>query len=163
MRTDRLPTLRVSVAATRCQYWGGVGIPGPKFRVGVGIHTYISRMHSSRMHTARSSSHLLGGVYLGACWDTPPLGVGLETPSPSVDLETPWVGAWRPLQPDPSTSPPGCGSGDPHLARPLNLPLWCGPGYLQGMLGYHPRVNRMTGAKILPCPKLSLRAVIKTT
>ena len=37
-----------------------------------------TRMHSSRMHTARSSSRLLGGC---ACFDTPrlPLDVGLET------------------------------------------------------------------------------------
>ena len=62
-------------------------------------------MHSSRMRTARSSSRLLeGGVCLSACWDTHPLGVGLETPRP--DLSTsPWVWAWRPPQPDPSTSP----------------------------------------------------------
>ena len=57
-------------------------------------------------------------VCLSACWDTPP-GVGLETP-PGVGLEnTPWVWAWR--------TP---------LARPLKLPLGCGPGNLQGMLGY---------------------------
>ena len=71
-----------------------------------------TRMHSSRMHTARSSSSSWG-VCLSACWDTPPqvwawgspLGVGLETPPP---------------------------------ARPLKLPLECGPGNLQGMLGYQP-------------------------
>ena len=40
------------------------------------------------MRAARSSSHLLGGVCLSACWDTHPLGVGLETP-PGVGLETP--------------------------------------------------------------------------
>ena len=54
-------------------------------------------MHSSRMRTGRSSSRLLGGVCLSACWDrsTPP-GVGLETPVPDpltsplgVGLETP--------------------------------------------------------------------------
>ena len=52
-------------------------------------------MHSSRMHTAHSSIHLLGGVCLSACWDTPS-GVGLETHPPVVHLETPWVWAWRP-------------------------------------------------------------------
>ena len=51
-------------------------------------------MHSSRMRTVRSSSRLLGGVCLSACWDTPlqawtwtppgpghPLGLGLDTPA----------------------------------------------------------------------------------
>ena len=63
-------------------------------------------MHSSRMRTSRSSSHLLGGVCLSECWDTHPppgyepgcppprcglrgsSGVGLETPL-GVGLETP--------------------------------------------------------------------------
>ena len=122
-------------------------------------------MHSSRMHTTLSSSCLLGGVCLSACWGTHPLGVGLETPL---------VWAWRSPRPDPST-PPGCEPGDP-LARPLNFPPRCelgdppgqtpqlpswvlawrpprrdpstasrfGPGDLQDMLGYHPPVNRMT-------------------
>ena len=49
------------------------------------IHSALSgcttktRMHSSRMCTDYSSSHLLGGVCVSACWDTPP-GPGLETP-----------------------------------------------------------------------------------
>ena len=110
-------------------------------------------MHSSRMHTACSSSHPGGsphtpprpGTPLGA--DPPggdplPLGVGLETP-----------------QPDPLNFPLGCGPGDP-LARspstsylgmdletspgqiPLNSPPGFGPGNLQGMLGYHPTPPR---------------------
>ena len=45
---------------------------------------------SSRMSTARGSSHPGRGVCLSACWDTqPPLGVGLENPR---------VWAWRPPQ-----------------------------------------------------------------
>ena len=88
-------------------------------------------MHSSRMRTARSSSHR-GGVCLSACWDRHPTGVVLETP-PGVSLETPlgvdlrypqlppWVWAWR-----------------PPTQIPLNFPTGCGPGNLQGMLGYHP-------------------------
>ena len=79
----------------------------------------ITRMHSSRMRTVSSSSHLLtgGGVCLSACWDLPnlgldtPLSVGLETPlarpptSPCVLVwktpsqtpqHPPWVWAWRP-------------------------------------------------------------------
>ena len=40
----------------------------------------VTRMHSSRMRTARSSSRLLGGgVCLSACSDTPP-GLGLDIP-----------------------------------------------------------------------------------
>ena len=74
-------------------------------------------MHSSRIPTTHGSSRPWGGVCLSACWDTHPLGVGLETPL-GVGLETP-------------------------LARPLNFPSGCGPGDLplgdlQGMLGYHP-------------------------
>ena len=34
--------------------------------------------------------------------------------------------------------PPGVGLETPPLARPLKLPLGCGPGNLQGMLGYTP-------------------------
>ena len=91
-----------------------------------------TRMRSSRMCTARSSSRLLGGgsasvhagIHTPGCgpgdapwvWDwrppspqcrpgDPPLGVGLETPHPGMGLETP-------PRPDPSTSP-GCGPGDP--------------------------------------------------
>ena len=107
-----------------------------------------TRMHSGRMRTARSSSHLLGwgvSVSVHAGIHTP-LGVGLETPprcrpgdTPSQTPQSPpWVWAWRPPWPDPSTFPPGCGPGDPPPARPLNLPFGCGPGDLQGMLGYHP-------------------------
>ena len=57
-------------------------------------------MHSSRMHTARSSSRLLEwggwGACLSACWDTHHLpGCGPGDP-PGVGLETPSVWAWRP-------------------------------------------------------------------
>ena len=45
-------------------------------------------MHPSRMHTICSSCCLLGGgtVYLSACWDTHPLGLGLDTPLPDTPL-----------------------------------------------------------------------------
>ena len=95
-------------------------------------------MHSSRMRTARSSSHLQGGwvsasVHAGIhpwVWTCrPPLGVGLETPL---------VWAWRPPpQTRPLNFPLGVGLETP-LARPLKLPPGCGPGNLQGMLGYPP-------------------------
>ena len=96
------------------------------------IFTLKTRMHSSRMRTARSSSRLLGegvsaSVHAGIhtrprvwAW-RPSLGVGLETP-PSVSLDpwvwdlrpppsqTPqlphWVWAWRPLPPGQTPQPP---------------------------------------------------------
>ena len=48
-----------------------------------------------------------------------PPGVGLETPQPDTST-SPWVWAWRPSGQTPQPPPPGCGPGD-----------------LQGMLGYH--------------------------
>ena len=94
------------------------------------IRQYLSkncmktRMHSSRMRTARSSSHLLRGACHSACWDTYhplPTDVGLETPpgqtpqlSPlGVGLET-CNACWN------TTSNP-----------PVDRNLQC-------MLGYHP-------------------------
>ena len=68
-----------------------------------------TRKHSSRMRTTHGSSCPCGGICLSACWDTPPIGVGLETP-PGVGLET----------------PPGVGLETP-LVRPLNFPPGCGP------------------------------------
>ena len=105
-------------------------------------HLKETRMHSSRMRTARSSSRV-GGEVVSApvhagippwvwAWIPPrygpgdPLGVGLETPL-GVGLETPpgqtpqlppWVWAWRPAR----------HAGIPPTPRDL----------LQGMLGYHP-------------------------
>ena len=83
-----------------------------------------TRMHSSRMSTAHSSSRLLGrGVCLSACWDTPwvwawrpPLRCGPGDP-PGVGLETPqvWPG-----------DPPGCGPGYPPLGVSLETPLGVG-------------------------------------
>ena len=115
------------------------------------------------MHTARSSSRRGGGVWLSACWDRSPLGVGLETPQVWTWRHPPTgVGLENPLARSPSTSPlgcgpgdppgqiplnfpPGCGPGDPPSQIPLNFPPGCGPGNLQGMLGYHPLpVNRIT-------------------
>ena len=106
-------------------------------------------MHSSRMHSARSSSHLLEGVSASvhAGIHTPP-GVGLETIPRVWALRPPsWV--WDCRSPK---------------ARPLNFPPGCGPGYLQGMLGYNPpTVNRMTDRHAYKqnLRKLRLRAVIK--
>ena len=72
-------------------------------------------MHSSRMHTACSSS----------CWGEPgqfplnfPLGCGS---GPDLPQLPPWVWAWTR---SPSTSPLGVGLDQIHL----NFPLGCGPG-----------------------------------
>ena len=80
----------------------------------------ITRMHSSRMHSAHSSSHLLGGsasVHAGIHSPGPgpgtPPGVCLEHPPQGVGLESPL--------PDPQP-PPHSGTGDPQT------PLGCGPG-----------------------------------
>ena len=101
--------------------------------------TKETRMHSSRMRVARSSSRLLGGVCLSACWDTPPsgpgpghpLGVGLDTPPPGLGLDTPMPLARPPNLAagsgpgHPPTSPLGLGLDTP--ARPPNLPPGPGP------------------------------------
>ena len=64
-------------------------------------------MHSSRMRTARGSSRPRGGVYLSACWDTPPPRCWPGDP-PGVGLETPL----------------GCGPGDPPPNQTPQLPPW---------------------------------------
>ena len=129
-----------------------------------------TRMHSSRMHTACSSSCLLWGGCLPQCilgyphqlctWRPPScgpgdlLGVGLETP-PHVGLETPQarslnfpvgVGLETP-QARPLNSSIQCGPGDPTLARLLNFPPGYEPGDLQCMLGYHPHPTHPLCAK----------------
>ena len=107
---------------------------GYRTKIAISPFIFLTRMHSSRMRTARSSSRLLGegvsaSVHAGIHIPSPPPpgpghslppGVGLETPQcgprdpsvgletpPGVGLETPQVWAWRPPQPDPSTSPLG--------------------------------------------------------
>ena len=129
-------------------------------------------MHSSRMHTASSSSRVGEGV-------SAPVHAGIP----------PWVWPWIPLCCGPG-DPPGCGPGDPP-ARLFNFPLGCGPedppgqtpqlpprcgpGDLQGMLGYHLQcmlgyhppplpVNRIINTcKNITLPQLRLRAVIIQT
>ena len=106
--------------------------------------------------------------------DPHPPSVGLDTPQVWA-WRSPWVWAWR---------PPGCGPGNPPFARPLKLPLGCGLGNLQRMLGYTPLetckacwdttckacwdtttpppVNRITDTcKNITFPQLRLRTVIK--
>ena len=80
-------------------------------------------MHSSRMSTARSSSRR-GRGGLPQCMS----GCGSR--------DTPWV--WAPSPGQTLQLPPSVWAcRTPPLARPLNFPPGCGPGNLQGMLGYH--------------------------
>ena len=82
-----------------------------------------TRMHSSRMRTARSTWGVCLSVYWNTppgcgpgdprCWHGDPPGVGMETPI--VTLETPPLSAWR---------PPMCRPGDPTR---------CGPGHPPGV------------------------------
>ena len=80
------------------------------------------------------SASVHAGIHTPRCGPGDPTS---QTPQPP-----PWVWAWWPPWPDPSTSPwfwawrppsarpinfpPGCGPGDPTLARPINLPLGVG-------------------------------------
>ena len=95
-----------------------------------GPKTIFTRMHSSRMRTARSSSRLRGGgVCISACWDTPP-GLGLETPHGQTPQPPPGCESGDPPPPPGQTPqlppPPGVGLETPPAARPLNLPLGVG-------------------------------------
>ena len=93
----------------------------------------LTRMHSSRMRTVRSSSR----------------------PGCGPEDHPPGCGPGDPPQARPLNFPPGCGPGDPPpgqtpqlplgvgletppKATPHNFPPGCGPGDLQCMLGYHP-------------------------
>ena len=73
-----------------------------------------TRMHSSRMRTIRSSSHLpLGGICLSACWDTNPPPPG-QTPPGSRHTTLgpgPPRSRYSPLGPDhpPQDQTPPCG------------------------------------------------------
>ena len=101
-------------------------------------------MHSSRMRTARSSSHQPGG------WG--------GSASVHAGIHPPQCGPGDPPWPDPSSSPLGVG---------LETCTACWdthpPGDLQGMLGYHPAVNRITDTcKNIIFPQLPLRAVISS-
>ena len=135
----------------------------------------ITRMHSSRMRTAcllpvSPSMHCYGGcTCLGGCTCT-----GGCT-CPGVYLPKGGVPAHRGVYLHGEVYLPGgytCSGGVP--ARGVYLPRGCicpgGRVYLPGGCtcpgrGYLPRYSPLwtewqTGAKILPCPKLRLRAVI---
>ena len=78
----------------------------PKCKIG------RTRMHSSRMHTACSSSHwgMSASVHAGIhtpwvwVWSPPPRCEPGDPPGQTPQLP-PWVWAWRPPWPDPSTYP----------------------------------------------------------
>ena len=122
-----------------------------------------TRMHSSRMHTAHSSSRLGRGSQPGTPPEQAPSKAGTPL-GPGTPLEQAPPGAGTPPQAGPLTRSPstsplavgldqiplhfplGCGPGDPSwtpAARHAGIPpaLHAGippPGdLLQGMLGYH--------------------------
>ena len=81
-----------------------------------------TRMHSSRMHTNRSSS-CHGGV------STPhPLGADTPPRAGTPGSRLPWVLAWRPPPQIPLNFSLGCWPGDPPGQIPLKFHLGCGPG-----------------------------------
>ena len=67
-----------------------------------------------------------------------PPGCGPLDPPPGVGLETPWVWAWRPHWPDPSTFPLGVGleTPSPHWPDPSTSPLAVGLETCNACLGY---------------------------
>ena len=111
---------------------------------------FLTRMHSSRMRTARSSSRRGGDLVLIPL--NFPLGVGLDLiplkfplgcgPGSDPPQFPPWVWAWRGVS---------LAGGSP----------WGGVSFWEtsprGQSSWH------TLLKILPCPKLRLRAVIIQT
>ena len=122
-------------------------------------------MHSSRMHTALSSSRL-GGSPPGHPQSRHLLGPG--TPRPDPPQFPPWLWAWTR---SPSTSPLGVGLDQ----IPLHFPLGCGPGDLpwrpaarhagippamHAGIAPPPPVDRHTPVKLLPCSKLRLCAAM---
>ena len=85
-----------------------------KFPLEKGCNVPKTRMHYSRMRTARSSSRLRGGVCLSACWDTPSLGLGLDI--------HPGSGLWDTPSQTPQPPPPRCGPGNPPSQTPQPPP-----------------------------------------
>ena len=104
------------------------------------IYINVTRMHSSRMCTTRSSSRLVGGGAASVHAGIHPLGPG--TPwvwawtSPHPDPQPPpWVWAWIP-PPDPPTSLLGLGLDTQPCPDPPTFPLDLGLDI--------PPVDRMT-------------------
>ena len=81
-----------------------------------------TNIHSNRMRTARSSSHLLGGVSASVHSGIPPWVWAWRDP-PDVGLETPLMWAWRPPRPDPSNFP-WVWAWRPPQGKTPQLPPW---------------------------------------
>ena len=111
-----------------------------------------TRMHSSRIRTACSSSRLWWGG-LRQCMLGNPLCVCLETPRPRCGPGDPsLVCAWRhppgfgpgdpPHRPGPSTSPPGCEPGDPPRPDPSTSPwVWAWRLRLRAVMKFNKIIN----------------------
>ena len=119
-------------------------------------------MHSSRMRTACSSSHLGESPPDPPRDQATPLGLGTLVPGTPQTRQTPRDQA--PPGPDPRTRTPQTrhplGPGPPDQAppdQPSPQDQTSGPGTPPGP--GTPHVDRQTPVNILPCPKLRLRAV----
>ena len=99
-----------------------------------------TRMHSSRMRTARSSSHLGGVSTRHPPGTRPPCNQTAPPEQAPQDQEPLGPGTPPRIRHPPGTRPPG--AGPPGTRHP-------------------PWTEWQTGVKILPCPKLRLRAVIR--
>ena len=123
---------------------------------------YETRMHSSRMRTARSSSHPEGGIGSppGAHQEQTPAGadppgtrypLGADPPRSRHPLRagTPPAAGIPQIRHPPGSRPPGLGTPPPRTRQPPR------PGTP------HPWTEWQTCAKIWPCPKLRLRVVSK--
>ena len=112
------------------------------------IRNIKTRMHSSRMRTACSSScsRVEGST------PPPPEQTHLDQAPPQEQIPPPGCGLGDPpLDRSPSTSPLGVGLETPPGQIPLNFPPpGCGPGNLQGMLGYHPPCEQNTDLESHP-------------
>ena len=120
-----------------------------------------TRMHSSRMCTPCCSSCWGGGepgqFPLGCDLDQIPLNFPIGCgPGPDPPQLPPWLWAWTR---SPSTSPLGCGLETPQDQAPPPLETRHSPGIRHP--SPHGQNSWHTLLKILPCPKLRLRAVIK--
>ena len=141
----------------------------------------LTRMHSSRMRTARSSSHLLGGgargVCLSACWDPPwvwawrPPSQIPQLPPLVVGLKT-WIACWKPTHP-----PPLWTSFEGGNKKYESIPVGCVPSALVQGEGVSVRETEIPGRNMdqkqrppkkehtsenITLPKLRLRAVNNT-
>ena len=113
------------------------------------IHEILTRMHSSRMRTAPSSSHRGGGLDLIPL--NFPLGCG---PGPDPPQFPPWVWAWT-WSPSISPSSLGCGPGPDPPQFPPRVWAWrppLGPDQTPPGAGtpQHPRTSLVAGTPPLP-------------